>query len=149
MRAVVQRVLKASVSVDGHIVGSIGHGLCVLLGVEVGDSEKDALYLAEKISGLRIFEDDADKMNRSVADVGGSVLCVSQFTLLGDCRKGKRPSFIKAGRPESAVGLYEQVVAALKHQNVPVETGAFQTHMVVSLENDGPVTLLLDSRKQF
>lgn len=147
MRAVVQRVSRASVTVAGEVVGRIEKGLLVLLGVAEGDTQGDVIYLASKIVGLRIFEDDEGKMNRSVLEVGGRMLVVSQFTLLGDCRKGRRPSFIEAARPERAVELYRGFVAEVQGQGVAVETGRFQEHMDVELVNDGPVTLLLDSRQ--
>ncbi|MFT5324122.1 MAG: D-tyrosyl-tRNA(Tyr) deacylase [Planctomycetaceae bacterium] len=149
MRAVVQRVASASVVVDGKNVGEIEHGFLVLLGVGTDDADADAVALAEKIAGLRVFEDDAGKMNLALNDVGGQMLVVSQFTLFGDCRKGRRPSFVEAARPEKAELLYETFVAEVRGQGIIVETGRFQTHMDVSLVNDGPVTLLLDSRKAF
>ncbi|MDO4771986.1 MAG: D-aminoacyl-tRNA deacylase [Bacillota bacterium] len=148
MRAVVQRVSQASVSVEGKTVSEIGRGFMVLIGVEQGDGEDDARYLAEKLLHLRVFEDEDDKMNLSIMDVGGEMLLVSQFTLLGDCRKGRRPSFVKAERPEEADRLYEAVCEILS-QSLPVKKGVFQTHMMVSLVNDGPVTLLIDSKKGF
>ena len=149
MRAVVQRVVRASVSVAGAVAGEIGRGLMVLIGVETGDSEKDVAYLAEKIANLRIFEDDAGKMNRALAEAGGAILAVSQFTLLGDAREGRRPSFILAARPQEADALYEQVVANWRGRGINVETGVFGADMAVSLVNDGPVTILLDSRRLF
>ena len=149
MRAVVQRVSSASVTVDRDVVGQIERGFMVLLGVGNEDVEADAVSLAEKIAGLRVFEDDNGKMNLSLNDVDGSMLVVSQFTLFGDCRKGRRPSFIEAARPEQAEALYECFVAEVVGQGISVETGRFQTHMDVQLVNDGPVTLLLDSRKTF
>jgi D-aminoacyl-tRNA deacylase len=149
MRAVVQRVSRASVTVDGQIVGNIERGLLVLLGVTHADTEAAADYLAEKIVGLRIFEDDAGKMNFSVADVGGAVLAVSQFTLYGDARKGKRPSFDDAARPEQARKLYEYFVERVRALGLRCETGRFQEMMQVELVNDGPVTILLDSEKSF
>ncbi len=149
MRAVVQRVTEAAVRVDGQVVGRIGAGLLVLIGVGVGDLATDASWMAEKLVGLRIFEDDDGKMNRSILDVEGAMLAVSQFTLFGDCRKGKRPGFSDAARPEQAVPLYEKVVELCREAGLQVETGIFQTDMKVSLVNDGPVTLLLDSRKTF
>lgn len=149
MRAVVQRVSRASVVVEGQIVGEIGAGLLVLLGVSTSDVEADADYLAEKIAGLRIFEDLDGKMNRSVADTGGAVLAVSQFTLYGDVRRGKRPSFDEAARPERARELYEYFVAQIRQRGLRCETGQFQATMTVSLENQGPVTILLDSSKLF
>lgn len=149
MRAVLQRVTSARVRVDGTIVGEIGHGLLVLVGVARTDSPADALAIAAKIVGLRIFSDDAGKMNRSVADVKGSVLLVSQFTLLGDCRDGRRPSYIEAAAPETANALYEAVVEAVRQAGLPVATGVFRADMAVELVNDGPVTLLIDSTKVF
>lgn len=149
MRACVQRVSQASVTVDGQVVGRIGRGLLVLLGVTVDDESKDASYLAEKITTLRIFNDDDGKMNRSLLDTGGQMLVVSQFTLLGDCRKGRRPSFIQAAGPEIAQRLYELFVAQVQSVGVLVQTGRFQAQMDVALVNDGPVTILLDSRKGF
>jgi D-tyrosyl-tRNA(Tyr) deacylase len=149
MRAVVQRVSQASVKVDGKITGQISRGLLVLLGVAQEDSESDADYLAEKIAGLRIFEDDAGKMNRSVIDVGGAILAVSQFTLYGDARKGKRPSFDAAARPELARQLYEYFVERVRTLGLRCETGRFQEMMDVELVNEGPVTILLDSKKLF
>ena len=148
MRAVIQRVSQASVTVAGEVTGRIGWGFLVLLGVADDDTEDDVIYLAGKIAGLRLFEDDAGKMNRSLADVGGKMLVVSQFTLLGDCRKGRRPSFIRAARPEQADELYRSFIAEVKGQGIEVETGRFQQHMDVELINDGPVTLLVDSRKE-
>ena len=149
MRAVVQRVSRASVTVDGEVVGRIGRGFLVLLGVETDDVSSDAAMMAEKIAGLRVFEDAEGKMNLGLKEVDGAILVVSQFTLLGDCRKGKRPSFIRAARPEQAESLYREFVAAVAEQGIPVETGRFQTQMNVELVNDGPVTLLVDSRKVF
>jgi len=149
VRACVQRVSQCSVTVDGQVVGQIGRGLLVLLGVTHDDTQADVDYLAEKTTGLRIFEDDAGKMNRSVLDIGGQVLVVSQFTLWGDCRRGKRPSFTDAAPPELAERLYDQFVAAVGRLGVPAATGQFRAHMDVALVNDGPVTLLLDSRKGF
>ena len=149
MRAVVQRVSRASVTVAGEVVGQIGRGFLVLLGVGEGDTAEDAAYLAQKIAGLRIFEDPEGKMNLSLADVGGGMLVISQFTLLGDCRKGRRPSFDKAARPEIADPLYQAFVTAVAGQGIPVQTGRFQQHMDVELINDGPVTLLLDSARTF
>lgn len=149
MRAVVQRVSAASVTVEGRKVGSIGPGLLVLLGVARGDTEKDGEYLAEKLAGLRIFEDEEEKMNRSVAQIGGSILLVSQFTLYGDVRHGRRPSFTQAAPPEEADRLYEDLAQKLRDKGLTVETGQFQAHMEVSLVNDGPVTILLDSGKSF
>ena len=149
MRAVVQRVSRARVTVGGWTIGEIGVGLLVLLGVGQADSEKDAAYLAEKIAGLRIFEDHDGKMNRSVIDVGGSVLAVSQFTLYGDVRRGKRPSFDDAAPPEPARRLYEWFVEGVRAAGLRCETGRFQEMMQVELVNEGPVTILLDSQKGF
>src|SRR5262249_5507985 len=149
MRAVVQRVSSASVTVGDRTVGRIGHGLLVLLGVQSGDGPADMHYIAGKIGDLRIFEDDAHHMNRSVQDVGGAGLVVSQFTRAADCRKGRRPSFDAAAAPDVARPLYESVVADLRARGLQVETGEFKAMMQVALVNDGPVTLLLDSRKTF
>jgi D-tyrosyl-tRNA(Tyr) deacylase len=149
MRAVIQRVSRASVTVNGQIVGGIDRGLLVLLGITHADNEAAADYLAEKIAGLRIFEDDAGKMNLSVADVGGAILAVSQFTLYGDVRRGKRPSFDDAARPEQARKLYEYFVERIRAIGLRCETGRFQEMMHVELVNDGPVTILLDSEKSF
>jgi D-aminoacyl-tRNA deacylase len=149
MRAVVQRVSRAQVAVNGEITGEIGLGLLVLLGVGRDDTEADATYLAEKIAGLRVFEDTHGKMNRSVQEVGGSVLAVSQFTLYGDVRRGKRPSFDAAAPPESARQLYEFFVEQIRAAGLHCETGRFQETMQVELVNEGPVTILLDSGKAF
>lgn len=149
MRCVIQRVSSASVEVAGETVGAIGAGFMVLVGAEAGDTEADARYCAEKIAGLRVFEDANDKMNLSLADTGGAVLLVSQFTLLADARHGRRPDFIQAARPETAEPLCEKVKAMIEEKGIRVETGRFRTHMRVSLVNDGPVTILLDSRKRF
>jgi len=149
MRAVVQRVSRASVTVENVVVGAIDRGLLVLLGVTHADTETAADYLAEKIAGLRIFEDDAGKMNLSVKDIGGAVLAASQFTLYGDVRKGKRPSFDDAARPEQARKLYQYFVELIRAQGLRCETGRFQEMMAVELVNDGPVTILLDSEKAF
>ena len=149
MRAVVQRVSQSKVTVDGTVTGEIKKGLMVLLGVADGDTEKDAEYMANKISGLRIFMDEEDKMNLSVKDIGGDILAVSQFTLLGDVRKGKRPSFSSAARPDEANELYQKFIEYLRNDGLHVEEGVFQTHMMVDLTNDGPVTILLDSKKTF
>ncbi|MCR5612002.1 MAG: D-tyrosyl-tRNA(Tyr) deacylase [Clostridiales bacterium] len=148
MRAVVQRVNNASVTVDGRTIGSIGRGFLVLLGVHVSDTEKDADYIAKKISGLRVFEDPDGKMNLSLNDANGELLVVSQFTLYGDARHGNRPSFIEAALPDTAIPLYEYVVSKLR-ESFHVETGEFGADMKVSLVNDGPVTILLDSKKSF
>lgn len=147
MRAVVQRVSRADVTVAGEVTGAIGKGFMVLLGVGEGDTPRDADYVADKIANLRVFEDADGKMNLSLADVGGGVLLISQFTLYGDTRHGRRPSFIRAARPEAAVPLYERVKDALLGMGIMVQTGVFQTHMDVSLVNDGPVTLMIDSEK--
>lgn len=149
MRCVVQKVTHASVTVEGEVVGKIGAGFMVLVGVENGDTEADATYIAGKITGLRIFEDADDKMNLSLKDVGGEVLLVSQFTLLADARHGRRPSFIGAARPETAEPLCEVLKQKIESAGIHVETGRFQTHMEVELLNDGPVTILLDSKKLF
>lgn len=149
MRAVLQRVKRASVTVDGTVIGQIERGLVVLLGVEPDDTDADAHQLADKTIQLRIFDDAEGKMNLSLADVAGAMLVVSQFTLLGDCRKGRRPSFIGAAPPELAERLYETFVAAVGVQGIPVATGKFRAMMQVELVNDGPVTILLDSRKRF
>jgi D-tyrosyl-tRNA(Tyr) deacylase len=149
MRAVVQRVSRASVKVDDKVVGQIEAGLLVLLGVSHDDTESDADYLVDKIIGLRVFEDADEKMNRSVVDEGGAILAVSQFTLFGDVRKGKRPSFDAAARPEMAKKLYEYFVAKVRAAGVRCETGTFQAMMKVELVNEGPVTIMLDSKKLF
>lgn len=145
MLAVVQRVSRASVTVEGKVTGAIGIGLLILLGVARGDEDADAAWLAAKCASLRIFPDDEGKMNRSVDEVGGAVLVVSQFTLLGDCEKGRRPSFIQAAPPDEANRLYGRFVEEVRALGLPVETGVFQAHMDVALVNDGPVTLLVDS----
>ena len=147
MRAVIQRVTRASVTVEGRVAGEIGAGLLVLLGVSKTDNPESASYLAEKIANLRIFSDEAGKMNLSVLDTAGSALVVSQFTLYGDTRGGRRPSFIQAAPPEEANRLYQEFVKSLRLLGMKVETGAFQAHMQVELVNDGPVTILLDSEK--
>ena len=149
MRAVIQRVSRAQVAVDGEVVGQLGPGLLVLLGIGRDDTEADALYLAEKIAGLRIFEDDQGKMNRNVQEAAGSILAVSQFTLYGDVRRGKRPSFDEAAPPEKAKQLYELFVAKIRATGLRCETGQFQAMMQVELTNEGPVTILLDSKKSF
>ncbi len=149
MRAVVQRVSSAKVTVEGQTIGQIERGLCVLIGVASSDQERDADALAEKIAGLRIFEDEAGKMNLSVADVGGAILAVSQFTLLGDARKGKRPSFTLAMEPSRANQLFSLVCERLKALGLPVATGRFRAQMQVALVNEGPVTLLLDTQRTF
>ncbi|MEM9942830.1 MAG: D-aminoacyl-tRNA deacylase [Planctomycetota bacterium] len=149
MRAVIQRVSSAKVSVDGQMVGSIGAGLMVLLGVEEEDSLKDLQYIFNKTTGLRVFEDQQGKMNLPLSAIGGELLVVSQFTLLGDVRKGKRPSFIKAAQPELANQYYKQFIQMAREGGISVASGIFQADMSVSLVNEGPVTILLDSRKQF
>lgn len=149
MRAVVQRCNYCEVVSEGEKAGAIKKGLAVLLGVKRGDTEEDAKYIADKILHLRIFEDENDKLNLSVEDVGGELMIVSQFTLYGDCRKGRRPSFIEAEAPDRADELYFKVVEYCRAAGMHVETGRFRTHMQVALENDGPVTILLDSGKSF
>jgi D-tyrosyl-tRNA(Tyr) deacylase len=149
MRAVVQRVSRARVTINGQVVGEIGPGLLVLLGVGQNDTEAGADYLADKVAGLRIFEDAEGKMNRAVGESGGAVLAVSQFTLYGDVRRGKRPSFDSAARPEQARRLYEHFVARIRAAGLRCETGRFQEMMRVELVNEGPVTILLDSKKAF
>ena len=148
MKAVVQRTARASVSIDGNTVGRIDRGLLVLLGIEPDDGEADIEYMVKKCSGLRIFEDENGKMNRSVQDVGGSILLVSQFTLLGDARKGNRPSFTGAAVPEKAIPIYERAISELA-KRLPVQTGVFGADMQVELVNDGPVTILLDSKRTY
>ena len=149
MRCVIQRVTESSVTVNGATVGRIGAGFMVLVGVQAEDTEKDAAYCAGKIAGLRVFEDSEDKMNLSLADVGGEILLVSQFTLLADARHGRRPDFIKAARPETAEPLFLLLKEMLEKENLHVETGRFRTHMAIEMVNDGPVTILLDSHKVF
>ena len=149
MRAVIQRVTEAAVRIDGEVVGQIGQGFLVLIGVEEGDGEKDFQYIATKVPNLRIFEDENGKMNLSLLDVGGQLLAVSQFTLLGDARSSRRPSFIQAARPETANPMYERLVACWREMGIHVETGRFGADMKVSLINDGPVTMLMDSHKLF
>jgi D-tyrosyl-tRNA(Tyr) deacylase len=149
MRAVVQRVRRAEVRVGEEVVGRIGFGVVVLLGVGKNDTEASAEALAEKITTLRVFEDDQGKMNKSLMDTGGQALCVSQFTLYGDCRKGRRPSYDQAGAPDQAVVLYESFVSSLRKRGIPTETGRFRAMMEVELINDGPVTLLIDSDRLF
>jgi D-tyrosyl-tRNA(Tyr) deacylase len=146
MRAVIQRVKSSSVAVGDELIGEIGKGLLVLLGIAESDKSDDAKYLADKIVNLRIFEDGDHKLNRSLIDMGGDMLVVSQFTLLGDCKKGRRPSFIKAAPPELANELYRQFVEHVRQKDVTVKTGRFQTKMEVSLINDGPVTLIVESK---
>ena len=149
MRCVVQRVTSSSVTVDGVVSGKIDAGIMVLIGVSVDDTEADLKYMAEKVPNLRIFDDENGVMNRSVLDVGGSILAVSQFTLYGDARGGRRPSYIQAAKPDKADELYEKLIARWREKGIHVETGVFRTEMKVSLVNDGPVTILLDSEKTF
>lgn len=149
MRCVVQRVSSASVTVNGTVSGRIEAGLMVLIGVSADDTDADLKYMAEKVPNLRIFDDDNSVMNRSLLDAGGSILAVSQFTLYGDARGGRRPSYIRAAKPDKADALYEQLIARWREKGVHVETGIFRTDMKVALVNDGPVTILLDSEKQF
>jgi D-tyrosyl-tRNA(Tyr) deacylase len=149
MRAVVQRVNHASVTVEGTVVGRIDRGICALVGVGREDDASDAKALADKIVGLRIFEDDAQKMNLGVLEVGGAILAISQFTLFGDVRRGKRPSFTEALEPTRAEALFEQFCAECRARGARVDTGRFRTHMQVALENDGPVTILIDSKRAF
>ena len=149
MRCVIQRVTEASVTTGGEVVGKIGKGFMVLVGVSVDDTDKDVRYMADKVPNLRIFEDEEGKMNLSLKDVGGAILAVSQFTLYGDARGGRRPGFTAAARPEPANARYEQLVAAWREQGITVETGRFRTDMQVALVHDGPVTLLMDSTKLF
>jgi D-tyrosyl-tRNA(Tyr) deacylase len=149
MRAVIQRVREATVQVEGQVIGAIGPGLLVYLGVGRGDAESDAQFLAEKLVNLRIFADEAGKMNRSVVDIGGGILLVSNFTLHGDCRKGRRPSFDAAAEPKVAEALYEKVAQLIAQQGVKIEKGSFGAHMQVTSVNDGPVTFLLDSSRLF
>lgn len=149
MRAVVQKVSSSKVTVDGEVVGQINQGLMVLLGVTHDDTSKDVEYMVDKVTNLRIFEDEEGKMNLSLKDVGGEILAVSQFTLYGDARRGRRPSFSDAARPEVANPLYEEFIEKVKNQGIKVGTGKFGAHMMVDLTNDGPVTILLESRKEF
>ena len=149
MRAVVQRVTQANVTVDNEKVGEIGPGIMVLIGVADTDTDKDLKYIIDKVMNLRIFDDENGVMNRSVIDVSGSILAVSQFTLYGDARGGRRPSYIRAAKPEPADAMYERAVAAWRENGIHVETGRFRTEMMVSLVNHGPVTILLDSEKTF
>lgn len=149
MRAVVQRVKFSSVQVNEKEVGKINKGLLIFLGVKDDDTEEDVLYLVDKIINLRIFEDQQEKMNLSLKDVEGELLVVSQFTLYGDCKKGRRPSFVKAAKPEKAELLYKRFIEETKKRRFDTKTGIFQTHMAVNIQNDGPVTMLIDSEKQF
>ncbi len=149
MRAIVQRVSESKVVVDGKTVGEIGEGILILLGVEQDDTEKDVLYMAEKIANLRIFQDGEGKMNLSTLDVKGSALIISQFTLMGDCRKGRRPSYSTSAKPELAIPLYEMFIKEMQKQGVPTKEGVFQAMMDVHLVNSGPVTLMIDSNRKF
>lgn len=149
MRAVVQKVSSSKVTVDGEVIGQINKGLMVLLGVTHDDTSKDVDYMVDKVTNLRIFEDEEGKMNLSLKDVEGEILAVSQFTLYGDARRGRRPSFSDAARPEVANPLYEEFIEKVKNQGINVGTGKFGAHMMVDLTNDGPVTILLESRKEF
>ena len=149
MKLVVQRVKKAEVKVDGNIIGKIDKGFLVLIGIKVGDTKEQADYLVKKLCNLRVFSDENDKMNLSLKDIGGEVMAVSQFTLYGDARKGRRPSFSDAARPDVANPLYEEFVEKLRAQGITVGTGEFGAHMMVELTNDGPVTILLESKKAF
>ena len=149
MRCVVQRVTSSSVTVDGVISGQIGSGLMVLIGISAEDTDADLKYMAEKVPNLRIFDDENGVMNRSILDAGGSILAVSQFTLYGDARGGRRPSYIRAAKPDKADELYERLIACWREKGIHVETGIFRTEMKVALVNDGPVTILLDSEKNF
>ena len=149
MRCVVQRVTEASVTVNGETVGAVGPGLMVLIGVSTEDTDADLKYMADKVPNLRIFDDENGVMNRSVLDAGGSILAVSQFTLYGDTRGGRRPSYIRAAKPDEANTMYERLVTAWRAKGIHVETGRFRTEMKVSLVNDGPVTILIDSEKAF
>lgn len=149
MRAVVQRVKSASVKVDNKIIGQIGQGLLVFLGIEEADQEKDLVYMCDKVPNLRIFEDQDGKMNKSLVEVGGSILVISQFTLLGDARKGRRPSFIAAAQPDKAIPMYEKFIADMREKDIFTQAGEFGADMQVELINDGPVTILLDSKKMF
>lgn len=148
MRSCIQRASSANATVDGEVVGQIARGLVVLLGVADGDDDADLRWMVDKVLGLRVFEDSAGKMNLSLAEIGGELLVVSQFTLLGDCRKGRRPSFVAAAPPEMAERMYEQFVAAARQAGAKVATGTFRAHMLVKLVNDGPVTILLDSKER-
>ena len=149
MRAVVQRVTSASVTVEGETVGAVGPGFMVLIGVSKEDTDKDLKYIVDKVQNLRVFDDENGVMNRSILDVGGEILAVSQFTLYGDARGGRRPSYFRAAKPEAANAMYERLIAAWREKGIHVETGRFRTEMKVSLVNDGPVTILLDSEKAF
>ena len=145
MRAIIQRVSEARATFEGKVIGEIKSGLCVLLGVKIRDTEKESAWIAEKLVNLRVFEDEDEKLNRSLLDIKGEMLLVSQFTVYGDCRKGRRPSFTEAAPPGEAKRLYELTVEKVKNYGVPVKTGMFQTHMVIEIANDGPVTLILET----
>ncbi len=149
MRAVIQKVKEATVEVEGEVVGRIGEGILLFLGIRKDDTQDDIKYLVEKVLGLRMFDDDAGKMNLSITDVGGEILVVSQFTLYGDCRKGRRPSFDEAASPDMAEGLYDIFVGEVKKRGINVQTGRFRAIMDIHLTNSGPVTILLDSRRVF
>ena len=145
MRAIIQRVGEARATFEGEVLGEIKSGICVLLGVKTGDTEKEAAWMAEKLVNLRIFEDETEKLNRSLLDINGEVLLISQFTVYGDCRKGRRPSFTEAAPPGDAKRLYELTIEKVKSYGIPVKTGMFQTHMVIEIANDGPVTLIIET----
>jgi len=145
MRAIIQRVSEAKATFEGEVIGEIKTGLCVLLGVKVGDTEKESAWIAEKLVNLRVFEDETEKLNRSLIDIQGEMLLVSQFTVYGDCRKGRRPSFSDAAPPGEAKRLYELTIEKVASYGIPVKTGMFQTHMVIGIANDGPVTLVLET----
>jgi len=145
MRAIIQKVREARATFEGEILGEIKSGLCVLLGVKVGDSEKEAAWMADKLVNLRVFEDETEKLNRSLLDINGEMLLISQFTVYGDCRKGRRPSFSEAAPPGVAKRLYELTIEKIKSYKVPIKTGMFQTHMVIEIANDGPVTLIIET----
>ena len=145
MRAIVQKVRDARATFQGEVLGEIKSGLCVLMGIKIGDTEKESAWMAEKLVNLRVFEDEAEKLNLSLLDVKGEMLLISQFTVYGDCRKGRRPSFTEAAPPEIAKKLYELTIEKIKSYGVPVKTGMFQTHMVIELANDGPVTLIIET----
>ena len=145
MRAIVQKVRDARATFQGEVLGEIKSGLCVLMGIKTGDTEKESEWMAEKLVNLRVFEDEAEKLNLSLLDVKGEMLLISQFTVYGDCRKGRRPSFTEAAPPENAKKLYEMTIEKIKNYGVPVKTGMFQTHMVIEIANDGPVTLIIET----
>ena len=145
MRAIIQRVREAKATFEGEVLGEIKSGLCVLLGVKVRDTEKESAWMAEKLVNLRVFEDETEKLNRSLLDIKGEMLLISQFTVYGDCKKGRRPSFTESAPPGEAKRLYELTIEKVKSYGVPVQTGMFQTHMIIEIANDGPVTLILDT----